>query len=110
MEKSAGLSPYLAAQTSKDTLLDAADIATQHAPEAALYRDALVVLVTAALIVPLLQRLNINTILGFLLAGAVLGPKGLGGLSAAAPWISWVTVTGDEGLGLLGERILVRLA
>jgi len=89
--------------------LDAADLATQHAPQAAVYRDALVVLVTAALIVPLLQRLNINTILGFLIAGAVLGPKGLGGFTADAPWLNWITVSNEEGLGLLGELGVVFL-
>ncbi len=89
--------------------MDAADLATQHAPQAVVYHDALVVLVTAALIVPLLQRLNINTILGFLLAGAVLGPKGLGGFTAEAPWLNWITVSNDEGLGLLGELGVVFL-
>ena len=89
--------------------MDATEVATSHVPHAAVYHDALVVLVTAALIVPLLQRLNVNTILGFLLAGAVLGPKGLGGLSASAPWLGWVTVNNDEGLGLLGELGVVFL-
>lgn len=89
--------------------MEAAEIANSHAPDAALYSDALVVLVTAALIVPLLQRLNINTILGFLLAGAVLGPSGLGGLAPSVPSLSWVTVSNDNGLGLLGELGVVFL-
>lgn len=89
--------------------MEATELAAAHVPEAAIYRDALVVLVTAALIVPLLQRLNINAILGFLIAGAVLGPKGLGALSASAPWLDWVTVTDEEGLGLLGELGVVFL-
>lgn len=89
--------------------MDPTDIATSHAHDAKIYSDALIVLVTAALIVPLLQRLNVNTILGFLIAGAVLGPKGLGGFSADAPWLSWVTVTNEEGLGVLGELGVVFL-
>ena len=89
--------------------MDAADLANAHAPQAAVYHDALIVLVTAALIVPLLQRLNINTILGFLLAGAVLGPTGLGGFSADWPWLSWFTVSNDQGLGVFGELGVVFL-
>lgn len=89
--------------------MDAADFANAHAPQAALYQDALLVLVTAALIVPLLQRLNINAILGFLLAGALLGPKGLGGFSTSMPWLSWVTVDNEQGLGFLGELGVVFL-
>jgi CPA2 family monovalent cation:H+ antiporter-2 len=47
-----------------------------------IYRDVMVVLTTAAVIVPLVQRLKVSPILGFLLAGIALGPKGLGTLPA----------------------------
>ena len=48
----------------------------------AAYKDVMVVLATAAVIVPAVQRLKISPVLGFLMAGALLGPFGLGGLAA----------------------------
>ncbi|MCH9766105.1 MAG: cation:proton antiporter [Alphaproteobacteria bacterium] len=89
--------------------MDPVEVASTQAPHAAVYRDALIVLVTAALIVPLLQRLNVNTILGFLLTGALLGPSGLGSFASEAHWLTWITVNNDEGLGLLGELGVVFL-
>ena len=40
----------------------------------AIYSDALVVLGTAGVVVPLVHRWGINPVLGYLVAGAVLGP------------------------------------
>jgi CPA2 family monovalent cation:H+ antiporter-2 len=42
------------------------------------YSDALVVLGTAGVIVPLLRRAGVSPVLGYLGAGAVLGPLALG--------------------------------
>ena len=38
------------------------------------YSDALVVLGTAGIVVPLVQRWRVSPVLGYLAAGAVLGP------------------------------------
>jgi monovalent cation:H+ antiporter-2, CPA2 family len=43
------------------------------------YKEALLFLGTAGLVVPLFNRLRISPVLGFLAAGVVLGPFGLGG-------------------------------
>jgi CPA2 family monovalent cation:H+ antiporter-2 len=73
------------------------------------YRDLMVVLVTAAVLVPLMARLGVSTVLGFLVAGAVLGPTGLGSIAAGFPAIGWFTVTSKEGLEPLAELGIVFL-
>ena len=66
-----------------------------------IYRDVMVVLTTAAVIVPLVQRLKVSPILGFLLAGIALGPKGLGTL----PAFDWVTINDEKSLAALAELL-----
>lgn len=58
----------------------------------AAYSDALVVLGTAGVVVPLLRRWGVNPILGYLAAGAALGPRGIGTFVADFPPLYWVTV------------------
>ncbi|MGQ0674279.1 MAG: cation:proton antiporter domain-containing protein [Hyphomicrobium sp.] len=72
-------------------------------------RDVMIVLVTAALIVPLVQRLRVSPVLGFLAAGMVLGPKGLGALAAKLPLLALVTVGSEDSLATLGEVGVVLL-
>ena len=62
----------------------------------AAYSDALVVLGTAGILVPILSRLGFNPVLGYLAAGALLGPLGLGSLIQTFPVLYWFTV-GDAG-------------
>ena len=45
------------------------------------YKDTLLFLATAGLIVPVFRRLKISPVIGFLSAGAALGPYGLGALA-----------------------------
>ena len=52
-----------------------------------LYKEALLFLVTAGVVAPLFFRLRISPVLGYLLAGIVLGPYGLGALGERAPWL-----------------------
>lgn len=49
----------------------------EHGVSAAV-KDALVLLLTTVVIVPVMRKLNTSPILGFLVAGIVLGPNGLG--------------------------------
>src|SRR4051812_35695065 len=58
----------------------------------AFLKDALVVLGAASIVVPLVHRLTINPVIGFLAAGAALGPNGLGALSTAVPLVDYVTI------------------
>ncbi len=59
----------------------------------ALLKDSLVVLGTAGVVVPLMHRLKVGSVLGFLIAGALLGPQGLARFAPEMPWLHWVTVS-----------------
>lgn len=54
-------------------------------------KSILIFLVAAGIIVPLLHRLRLGTVLGFLLIGLALGPYGLGLLVGQFPWIKYIT-------------------
>lgn len=54
------------------------DADSDHASHQAAVNDALVILLTVVVVVPLMRRLKTSPILGFLVAGILLGPNGLG--------------------------------
>ena len=78
-------------------------------PEFDIYREAMIVLATAAVLVPLGQRFKLSPILGFLIAGAVLGPHGLGALSGYLPALHWITISQEKDLGAIAELGVVFL-
>ncbi len=73
------------------------------------YKDALVVLGAAGVAVPLMHRYRISPVLGFLIAGAILSPHGLGLLSSAIPAIQYITISSPESVGKLAELGVVFL-
>jgi CPA2 family monovalent cation:H+ antiporter-2 len=78
----------------------------------AAYSDALVVLGTAGILVPMVSRLGISPTLGYLVAGAILGPLGLGSFTRQVPILSWFTVgeaKNVEGIAELGVVFLLFL-
>lgn len=66
-------------------------------------REILLFLALAGILIPTLQRLRINQVLGFLAVGALLGPFGLGLLAADTPWLSYLTFPRAEGVVALAE-------
>jgi len=70
---------------------------------AADYKDLVLFLATAGVVAPLFKRLKINPILGFLLAGVILGPYGLGRFIHVAPWLDYVTVDNPDEIAQLAE-------
>lgn len=52
------------------------------------YIEALIFLSTAGVVVPLFRRLKVSPVLGFLGAGILLGPFGLGALAQNYAWLS----------------------
>lgn len=66
-------------------------------------RETLLFLLLAGLAVPLLQRLRIGQIPGFLLLGVCFGPHGLGTWAGAAPWLADITFHDIEGARMFGE-------
>ncbi|HTZ80956.1 MAG TPA: cation:proton antiporter [Stellaceae bacterium] len=76
------------------------------------YSDALVVLGTAGVVVPLVQRFGLSPVLGYLGAGALLGPLGLGSFLHSIPVLYWFTVIDArnvEGIAELGVVFLLFL-
>lgn len=67
------------------------------------YSDLLLFLATAGIIVPLFRRLHVSPVLGFLLAGAALGPFGLGRLPHSNPIIEAITITDVEKAAAIAE-------
>jgi CPA2 family monovalent cation:H+ antiporter-2 len=66
-------------------------------------REILLFLTLAGILIPLLQRLRINQVLGFLAVGALLGPFGLGLLADRSPWLQYLTFPRAEGVDALAE-------
>ncbi|MGV8928415.1 MAG: cation:proton antiporter [Brevundimonas sp.] len=67
------------------------------------YKDLVVFLAAAGVIVPLFNRLKISPVLGFLAAGVLLGPDGLARFADAVPFLSWLTISDAGQIRSLSE-------
>ncbi|MGX4643414.1 cation:proton antiporter domain-containing protein [Massilia sp. SYSU DXS3249] len=66
-------------------------------------REIILFLILAGVLIPTLQRLRINQVIGFLVAGTLLGPFGLGLLAAQFPEVGWLTFPSGQGVSMLAE-------
>lgn len=66
-------------------------------------KGLIIFLVVAGVIVPLFYRARIGTVLGFLIAGVVLGPHGIGRLQAEYPWLYYITFDDPKRAEALAE-------
>jgi CPA2 family monovalent cation:H+ antiporter-2 len=73
------------------------------------YSDALVVLGTAGIVIPLVRRLGLSPVLGYLGAGAILGPYGLGTFKDQVPALYWLTVVDARNVSAFAELGVVFL-
>ncbi|MFM8860319.1 MAG: cation:proton antiporter, partial [Methylocystis sp.] len=73
------------------------------------YRIAVVFLTTAGVVVPVFHKLKVSPVLGFLIAGAVLGPSGIGQLARDYEWAAKISIADVEGVSKLAELGLVFL-
>jgi len=73
------------------------------------FKDVLILLGTAAVVAPVVHRLKISPVLGFLLVGATLGPHGLGRLAEHSRAIDWFTVTGERQIAFIADLGIVFL-
>lgn len=67
------------------------------------FKDALVVLGAASVVIPLFHRLKVSPIVGFIIVGILLGPAGLGSFAQQAPFIDWVTIADRQGIAVAAE-------
>ncbi len=72
-------------------------------------REAVVILGSAAVVIPVFHRFRVSPVLGFMLVGLLVGPYGLGALTGAAPWLQWVTITDRERIEPVAELGVVML-
>ncbi len=73
------------------------------------FSDALVILGSAGLVIPAFARLRINPVIGFILVGVLVGPSALGALTAAHPWLNYVTITDQHGIEPFAEFGIILL-
>src|SRR5215467_6652628 len=57
------------------------------------YKQALIVLGAAGVVIPLFHHLRVSPVLGFMLVGIVVGPFGLASLIPHLPWLSAITIS-----------------
>ncbi len=67
------------------------------------YKDLVVFLATAGVVVPLFRRFKISPVLGFLAAGVALGPDGLGRFASDFRWLGVLTIDDPEQTRAFGE-------
>ena len=73
------------------------------------FKDGLIILGAAAIVVPLVQRLRVSSILGFMLVGIIFGPFGLGALSEVAPFLAMLSIADVDGISHVAEFGVVML-
>ncbi len=73
------------------------------------YSDALVVLGTAGVVVPLVRRSGVSPVLAYLGAGALLGPFGIGSFIKSVPALYWLTIVDAKNVAGIAELGIVFL-
>jgi CPA2 family monovalent cation:H+ antiporter-2 len=66
-------------------------------------RETLLFLALTGILIPLLQRLRVNQVLGLLAVGTLVGPFGLGLWAQEIPWLAYFSFPRREGVRVLGE-------
>jgi CPA2 family monovalent cation:H+ antiporter-2 len=69
----------------------------------AAFSDSLVILGAAGLVIPAFTRFRISPVIGFILVGALVGPKGLGMLVGQVPWLYYVTISNPHAIEPIAE-------
>ena len=73
------------------------------------FSDALVILGAAGIVIPAFARLKISAVIGFILVGMIVGPFGLGALTAEQPWLHYVTISNVHAIEPFAELGIVLL-
>jgi CPA2 family monovalent cation:H+ antiporter-2 len=74
-----------------------------HSLDISLYKEALVVLGAAGVVIPLFHRLRVSSVLGFMLVGVVVGPFGIASLAPHLPWLSAITISDPDSIRPIAE-------
>lgn len=73
------------------------------------FKEALIVLGSAALVIPVFHSLRVSPVIGYILIGMVVGPFGAGSLSEAIPWFTFFSVEKEGAISHAAEFGVVLL-
>lgn len=73
------------------------------------FREIVLFLTFAGVLIPLLGKFRINQVLGFLAAGVLVGPFGAARFVQQWPWMAWLTFPSPEAVAHLAELGVVFL-
>lgn len=73
------------------------------------FKDALVILGAAGIVIPAFARLKISPVIGFIIVGMIVGPFGLGAIAAHRPWLEPVTIADRQGIEPFAELGIILL-
>lgn len=74
-----------------------------HGLDTSVYKEALVVLGAAGVVIPLFHRLRISPVLGFMLVGMVVGPFGIATLATRVPFVSLIAIGDSESIAPIAD-------
>lgn len=83
--------------------MDHAELTIPH------FRELVIFLAAAGIIVPVFHRLRLSPVIGFLVIGWLIGPYGLALFAETLPWLRYLTIADIEGVRLLAEFGIVFL-
>jgi CPA2 family monovalent cation:H+ antiporter-2 len=73
------------------------------------FRDSLVILGAAGVVIPAFARFRISPVIGFILVGLAVGPAGLGSLVDRFPWLYHITISDREAIAPFAELGIILL-
>jgi monovalent cation:H+ antiporter-2, CPA2 family len=81
----------------------------EHHGSPVFYKDLLLLLGTAGVVIPLFRRLRISPVIGYLIAGILIGPYGIGRLAGNSSWPAAFSISDIESIAFVGELGVVML-
>lgn len=63
-----------------------------HDVDPNLFKEALIVLGSVALVIPIFHTIRISPVIGYILIGMVVGPYGFGAIAGQVPWLSFLSI------------------
>lgn len=73
------------------------------------FKEALIVLGSAALVIPIFHSLRVSPVIGYILIGMAVGPYGAGSLSEHVPWFSFFSIAKEGAISHAAEFGVVLL-
>ena len=73
------------------------------------FKELLIILGAAGVVIPLFARLRITPVLGFMLVGIAVGPFGLGRFAGSMPWLWAITIPDPDAIAPIARLGIVML-